>query len=352
MLEQKFAEYLKELLPLNTATLVVAVSGGADSLALCLLAKFYAAKNNLDLHTATVDHNLRPDSKAEAAYTNKLLNSFEIAHQTFIWQHEPHVKRLHENARMARYKMLTDYTKQFKNSVLLTAHHSHDQAETIMMRLLKGSGLKGLTGMQNLSEMHDTTIIRPFLTTPPEELRAYLKLKNIQWLEDSSNSNPRFERTRIRNILGLLQKEGFAIEGINKSSAHLKNSENALEIFHKQYEQKFVLKNNSSLQPRHCEQQSSKAIHATNGSPQPYGLRDDSSCIMIDQTIFFNSPVFVQIEFLRNQLYTLGNSQYPKPFKTIEAVLEILKAPKVNDYKICGCIIKVAKKIITIIPAT
>lgn len=319
MLEQKFEEQIKKLLPNHTETLVVAVSGGADSLALCLLAKIYAAKNNLNLYTATVDHNLRNDSKAEATYTNKLLNSLEIAHQTFIWQHEPNVKRLHENARSARYKLLTDYAKQFKNSVLLTAHHAHDQAETILMRLLKGSGLKGLTGIQNLSTMHDTTIIRPLLTTHPEDLRTYLKLKNIQWLEDPSNSNPRFERTRIRNFLGLLQKEGFAIEGINKSAAHLKNSENALDIFHKQYEQKFILGNNP---------------------------------LTIDQTIFFDSPLFAQIEFLRNQLYTLGNSQYPKPFKTIEAVLEILKAPKVNDYKICGCIIKVAKKIITIFPAT
>lgn len=319
MLEQKFQEHLKELLPINTATLVVAVSGGADSLVLCLLAKTYAAKNNMNLYAATVDHNLRPDSNTEATYTNKLLNSLEIAHQTFIWQHEPHVKRLHENARCARYKLLTDYTKQFKNSVLLTAHHAHDQAETIMMRLLKGSGLKGLTGIQSLSTMRDTTIVRPLLTTHPEDLRTYLKLKNIQWLEDPSNSNPRFERTRIRNFLGLLQKEGFAIDGINKSAEHLKNSENALGILHKQYEQMFVL---------------------------------DYNPLKIDQTIFFDSPLFVQIEFLRNQLHTLGNNQYPKPFKTIEAVLEILKAPKVNDYKICGCTIKVAKKIIIIIPAT
>jgi tRNA(Ile)-lysidine synthetase-like protein len=352
MLEQKFEEQIKKLLPLNTDTLVVAVSGGADSLALCLLAKYYAAKNNLDLYTATVDHNLRNDSRAEATYTNNLLNSLEISHQTFIWQHETDVKRLHENARMARYQLLTDYTKQFKNSALLTAHHAHDQAETVLMRLLKGSALKGLSGIQSLSTMHDTTIIRPLLTTNPEDLRTYLKLKNIQWLEDPSNTNTRFERTRIRNILGLLQKEGFAIEGINKSAEHLKNSFDSLELSHKQYEQNFVLKNYHLPQHRHCEKQSCKAIHTNYGSPRSYRPRDDANGITIDQTIFFDSPLFVQIEFLRNHLYALGNSQYPKPFKTIEAVLEILKAPKVNDYKICGCNIKVAKKIITITPAT
>jgi tRNA(Ile)-lysidine synthase len=318
MLEQKFEEKLKELLPTDTETLVVAVSGGADSLALCLLAKYYAAKNNLNLYTATVDHNLRNDSKAEAAYTNKLLSGLKISHQTFIWQHEPNVKRLHENARSARYQLLTDYAKQFKNSALLTAHHSHDQAETVLMRLFKGSGLKGLTGIHSLSIMNGTNIIRPLLEEDPESLRTYLKEKNIQWLEDSSNSNTRFERTRIRNLLTFIKSEGFAIDGINKSAEKLKTSFDSLNNFTKEFAKEFLL------------------------SKEP---------LTINQITFFESPTFIQMEWLKNTLLEMGTYPYPKPKETIESVLKILKAPKVNDYKICGCVIGVAKKIITITPS-
>lgn len=317
MHEKDFQKILQELLPQNTATLVVAVSGGADSLALCLLAKNYSIQNNIVLHTVTIDHNLRSESADEAVYVNTLLSKLKISHTTLVWQHKGNIKRLHENARQARYQLLTDYAKQFKNSVLLTAHHAHDQAETVMMRLLKGSALKGLTGIAPLSVMNDTFIIRPLLHANPDKLKTYLKEKNIKWLEDPSNHNTNFERTRIRNLLAHMQKEGFTVDGINKSANSLKTSSNAVEKLIKQHEQNFLL----TIDP-----------------------------LTIDQKKFFSTTEFVQTEWLRNTLFELGNANYRKPFATIKAVLEILKAPKVNGYKICGCNIEVAKKIITIIP--
>lgn len=316
MLEERFAEKLKEILPADIDTLVVAVSGGADSLALCFLAFEYAMANNLKIYALTVDHSLRDSSKNEANYVHDLLTKHNIKHKILLWQHDGKVNRLHENARKARYNLMCNFCKKIDGkAALLTGHHAYDQTETILMRLLKGSGLKGMIGILEKSYMHHICLLRPLLEENPENLKRYLKYKNCEWMEDPSNENVRFERTRLRGLVKFLKDNKFSIEQVNKSAAKLKIDYEFLEQTIGNYEKYFIINNNP---------------------------------LVVDQVAFLSAPFYVQQEWLRRAILKVGGGDYPKPNETIKAVLKILLAPHVKKYVVGGCIIKVAKKIIYI----
>lgn len=314
-LKHKVFESFKRLLPAGAKTLVVAVSGGADSLALTFLAHEYAMLKGYAVEAVTVDHGLRAESKAEADEVARLLKAHNISHHTLVWCHEENPNRCHEKAREARYRLLIEFCKNYPQAALLTAHHVQDQVETILMRFLKGSGAAGFQGVQALRYENDIPIIRPLLEIAPGVLREYLAERGIEWIEDPSNVNPHYERTRIRQLAQHIKDLGWQEEGILTSALKIYQLHQSLENLVNGYAAQFVI---------------------------------FADPLTVDQKAFFKCDLFIQKEWLRNKVWTIGEGAYPKPYSTINAVLEMLKQPKVNGYKIAGCKIDVGKRQIVI----
>lgn len=190
---------------ITETTFAIGVSGGADSLALAL--SFKEEYPDYHIIALTVDHGLRPSSHDEAQYVAKLMRQYNIEHHTLVWEGEKPQTGIEEQARLARYKLLCDWCKDNHISHLAIAHHLFDQAETFLMRLQRGSGLYGLSAMDEISERQGVKLLRPFLDTHPDVLKDYLKTKNIDWVEDESNQCADFLRVRMRRFLPILEQE-------------------------------------------------------------------------------------------------------------------------------------------------
>lgn len=190
------------LRPLASAGgLAVAVSGGADSLALCLLAADWAGERRLPLTALTVDHGLRPQSAAEAAQVGAWLGARGIPHVVLSWSGIKPPRGIQAAAREARYALLTDWCRGNGVRDLLLAHHRDDQAETVLLRASRGSGPDGRAGMAAIVERNGVRLLRPLLRVPRERLQATLRSRRQVWIEDSSNDNPAFARVRARRAL-------------------------------------------------------------------------------------------------------------------------------------------------------
>jgi tRNA(Ile)-lysidine synthase len=179
----------------------VAVSGGADSLCLAVLACEWG-----DPLALIVDHGLRPDSPAEAALTASRLAALGIASRILMLQGLQSGSGLAARARAARYAALNAAAREAGRVDLLLGHHRRDQAETVLMRRLSNSGVAGLAGMAAITETIDLRLLRPLLTLPPGALRGHLRAAGIAWVEDPSNQSPAALRARLR--AGLDDPEG------------------------------------------------------------------------------------------------------------------------------------------------
>ncbi|MDP4725093.1 MAG: tRNA lysidine(34) synthetase TilS [Alphaproteobacteria bacterium] len=188
----------------------VAVSGGADSLALALLAKRYADTYGLQMTAITVDHGLRSNSADEAQWVHDLLTTKGVSHETCMWGHDaiPQTK-IQERARNARYDLLGRWCQENNVSTLLTAHHQDDQIETFFMRLAHQSGLKGLSSMKAVRTMPFGKLVRPLLSISKTRLIETLEAFECEWCDDPSNANDTFERVRLRKALEGLYKQGL-----------------------------------------------------------------------------------------------------------------------------------------------
>ena len=204
----------------------LAVSGGPDSLALLLLARD-ALPNRFEV--ATVDHGLRPEAAAEANLVAVLCGKLGIAHATL----RPAVAttgNLQANARAARYAALGDWAKARGLAAIVTAHHLDDQAETLLMRLNRGAGVRGLAGMRGAASVpgHPALpLLRPLLGWRKAELEAIVAEAGIESARDPSNADPRFERVRVRESLA--DTPWLDPAALAASAAHLAEADAALD---------------------------------------------------------------------------------------------------------------------------
>ena len=215
------------------AKVAVAVSGGADSMALALLLSEVMAVVAL-----TVDHGLRSESAAEAQYVHDILHSKGMKHHILTWNGDKPKSNIQSEARAARYKLMEDWCASEDIQYLLTAHHVADQAETFMLRLARGSGVYGLSAIEPVSEglvNKDVTIVRPLINTHKELLETYLKRNNIEWIEDPSNLNNRYDRVKIREFFKAPVLDGFTVERVAQTSSHMRRVRTALEYYQKMW---------------------------------------------------------------------------------------------------------------------
>lgn len=196
------------------------VSGGADSLALALRLKDCGKK----VVALTVNHGLRSEAAEEAAYVAKVMAENGIEHHTLIWTGDKPVSGVEEAARQARYRLMFDFCRQNDIKVLATGHHRRDQAETFLLRLQRGSGVYGLSGILPVSERNGIMIIRPQLDKSPEELQRYLSERGIRWVNDPMNECTDFARVKMRKFLPQLQAIGIDEQRLAETAATLLNT--------------------------------------------------------------------------------------------------------------------------------
>jgi tRNA(Ile)-lysidine synthase len=216
--------------PLGRAkTLLIAVSGGPDSTALLMMAAEWARRQGKTrIEAATVDHGLRPESAEEARAVAALCARLGVAHRILQWKGAKPVSRLQERARDARYRLLVGHAKAIGADALLTAHHADDQAETVLFRLLRGSGVAGLRGMELTTTRDGMTIARPLIGLKKRELVAFAHARGAPFVDDPSNADPRFARTRLRALLARLGEEGLDAEALDRLARRAGETEQAL----------------------------------------------------------------------------------------------------------------------------
>jgi tRNA(Ile)-lysidine synthase len=197
-----FATLMARFAPFEPAPhLAVGVSGGADSLALALLAQDWAQAQGGRVTALTVDHGLRPESGAEAAQVGRWLARHGIAHVILPWTGPKPAGGLQARAREARRTLLTQWCRDASVLHLLLAHQREDQAETVLLRREHDSGPDGLAAMAACVELPDLRLLRPLLDVAHATLIATLQARGQDWVEDPSNQNPHFTRVRLRRGL-------------------------------------------------------------------------------------------------------------------------------------------------------
>ncbi|MBY0281195.1 MAG: tRNA lysidine(34) synthetase TilS [Alphaproteobacteria bacterium] len=210
-------------------SVVVAVSGGADSLALTLLMHEWAVPREIKVIGITVDHRLREESAKEALLVHEWLKARGIEHRTLVWQHSGITSALQQKAREARYELLSNWCSLKQITTLLTAHHLQDQWETFLMRLSKGSGITGLCGIKQKSTLNNLCLIRPLLKVSPLRLERTLERFNQPFLKDPSNDKLEYARIRMRKLLPIMSEEGLTPETIDRVQKRFQVTEDYLE---------------------------------------------------------------------------------------------------------------------------
>jgi len=209
--------------------LAVAVSGGADSMALVLLAARWARQCRGSLTALSVDHGLRPEARAELLRVRRWLAARGIAQRILVWRAPKPSANLQAEAREARYRLIEEWCEKAGVIHLLVAHQAEDQAETFLLRLARGSGVYGLAAMAPMAERAGLRLLRPLLSLPRARLLATLTACKQEWIEDPSNDDSRYARVRLRTLMPALAQEGIEPARLFATAARFARVRAALE---------------------------------------------------------------------------------------------------------------------------
>lgn len=312
-LTRRFADAMAALGPFEPGPhIAIAVSGGADSMALALLARDWGRRRRGRVTALTVDHRLRPESTREARWVHGTLKTRGIAHRILTWRAGPDAGRgnLQAAARAARYRLMADWCRSEGVLHLLTAHHLKDQAETLLLRLGRGSGFYGLAAMAGVAERNEMRLLRPLLGLAPEELKAYLRRACQDWVEDPTNVDPAFARVRVRRSLSRLAGEGATVERIAATARRLGCDRQALE------------------------REVARLLAAT-AAPDPAGF------VRLERGPFFAAPEAVGLRALSQVLAAVGGEDYGPRFERLERLYAALRGAG-RPRTLGGCVIRPA----------
>ena len=285
----------------RTPALVLAVSGGPDSTALLVLAARWrgALKRGPKLIAVTVDHGLRRSSAREARAVKRLARSLGVPHRTLRWEGKKPETGLQNSARDVRYRLLASAARTAKAGHILTAHTLDDQAETVLIRMSRGSGLTGLGAMARVAPLpahgsSDIMLIRPLLDIPKARLIATLARAKIEFADDPSNRDPRFTRARLRGVMPALASEGLDPRRLALLARRMRRAEAAIEM--------------------------AVDVAAAAVSEDPWS---DRGPIVLDAETFARLPEEVALRLLGRAIARTGDEGPPQLGK-LEALLEAL----------------------------
>lgn len=226
-MRERFKKILKKQQLLNAnKTVVLAVSGGVDSIVLFHLLQGLPMKKRPEIIVAHVNHQLRVESEKEAAFVKKLTEKHQIPFYLHTWNKKDQPESgIEEAARHMRYTFFKQVMADAKADILMTAHHQDDQVETILMKLTRGSTLEQITGIQMTQEFNDGLLVRPLLSFSKNEIYDFAHRHELNYVEDATNQALTYSRNRFRNqIIPLLKEENTQFnEHIEQFSKDLKD---------------------------------------------------------------------------------------------------------------------------------
>ena len=285
--------------------LLLAVSGGPDSVALMWLAARWrrALARGPRLVAVTVDHGLRAEAAAEAREVKRLARALELEHRTLRWTGPKPVAGLPAAARSARYRLLAKAARQSGATHILTAHTRDDQAETLLMRLLRGSGVAGLGAMARESERDGVWLARPFLDVSKSQLIATLTKAKLGFANDPTNRDPHFTRPRLRALMPALAAEGGDPRNLARLASRLARANAAVEVLADGAERYLALRDRDARRPG-CDASSADARS-------------------FDAEVFAAMPEEIRLRLLKRAIDRFGH-EGPAELGKVEALLVAL----------------------------
>jgi len=207
----------------------VAVSGGSDSMALLRMAHYLWERHEKQIVALTVDHGLRPESVGEAKQVAAWCASLGVEHHVLKWAYDGK-GNLSAAAREGRYRLMADFCTSRGIERLYTAHTMDDQAETVLMRFARGSGVDGLAGMATTTPLWGVDVVRPFvLDQSRESLRSFLGEFGQDWIDDPTNDDARYDRVKARELFKHLEPLGISVRSLSGLAQRMKLAKHVLE---------------------------------------------------------------------------------------------------------------------------
>ncbi len=287
----------------------VAVSGGPDSLALAFLTKIFSIKNNLKCKYFIVDHKLRKNSTFEAKKVRKILSNFGIKIELLAWKGKKPLSNIQSTARKKRYNLLFAKCKSLKISNLIVGHHLDDLFENFFIRMIRGSGLKGLTSLEKKTTIDGINLIRPLLNFEKKDLEYISDQVFNFFVKDPSNENIYFKRVKIREIINKFKVNGLDKDKLFLTLKNLKTSNKTIEFYTEQN------KNFNSI-------------------------LDKKNKKLILNEIFFNQPYEVVFRSFSDSLKIVGKKYFSARGKKIDNILQMIEKNALKKETLAGCIVK------------
>ena len=292
--------------------LAVAVSGGPDSMALTLLLRDWVAARQVRLQAFTVDHALRAEAAAEAAQVGHWCADLGVPHETLRWEHAALTGRVQEQARRGRYDVLAAACVRHGIGVLALAHHRDDQAETVLLRFAKGSGIDGLAGMRTVgSTRQGLVLLRPLLAIPKARLIATCAARKQEFVRDPGNETPRFARGRLRAAAAALAAEGLDATRLVDLAARAASASDALA----EYTRRLLAR---------------------------AARYDAAGYAELDLRLCRDEPEEIQMRALTTLLRQIGGADHPPKQEAMRDLLAALQQPEPPRRTLQGCEIAAA----------
>jgi tRNA(Ile)-lysidine synthase len=294
-------------LSIKKSKFLVAVSGGPDSLALSALSKAYSEEKKNKIYYVLIDHGIRANSSKEALSVKSLLKKRGITLN--ILKNKKKIKNNTQNhARIIRYELLLDYCNKHKIKFIMTGHHRDDQVETFLIRLSRGSGVQGLSYMNKMTRLNNrTTLFRPLLDINKVDLIFLAKKYYGKFFKDPSNSNQKYLRTNIRNLIKQFEKNGIKQDQIINSINNLAATRDTLNFYIQDIEKKCLTKKKYT--------------------------------ILVNLKILLLENKDIQLKILSNCLKYISKNYYPPRAKKVLNLISEIKANKEMKVTLGGCII-------------
>ena len=296
---------------------IVAVSGGPDSLALAFLAKIYSIKKRLLAKFFIVDHKLRSESTKEAKKVQRILKKNLINSKILNWVGKKPSKNVQSIARNKRDELLFVESDRFKINNILLGHQQNDLFENFFIRMLRGSGLKGLISLDKKNEINGKNLLRPLINEKKEDLVFIAKHVFNFYVKDPSNDDEKYQRIKIRKLIEELEKKGLDKKKFGKTIKNLKHSNNVVNYYVDQN-----LKKNT------------------------FFLKKKEKLILKKE--YFEQPFEVIFRSLSESINLIGKRHYSVRGKKLDKIISNIEKNRMYKQTIGGCIVEKVNQTIII----
>ena len=296
----------------------VAVSGGPDSLSLAFLAKIYSIKKKLTPKFFIVDHKLRSESTKEAKVVKQLLKRFLIVSEILTWKGRKPLKNIQSLARIKRYELIYKRCDKYKIRNILIGHHQDDLFENFFIRMLRGSGLKGLISLDKKNKIGNKNLLRPLLDEKKEDLAFISKNVFNFYVQDPTNNDEKYLRIKIRKLVAELQKNGLDKKKFIKTIKNLKYSNNVINFYVSENLKKNTFFSNKSNK-------------------------------LILNKFFFHQPYEVIFRALSESIKLIGKKYYSVRGKKLDKIIKDIENNHSFKATLGGCIIEKVNETVIIL---